>query len=296
MVWFGLSLFVAMCGVTIAAESAPEPVVLDVWPGRAPGEKGDIGPEHVADTKGNIQRLANVSSPTITVYRPEKSRDTGAAIVICPGGGYHILAWDLEGVEVARWANSVGVTGVVLKYRVPARKGQPRHLAPLQDAQRAVRLVRSRAKEWGIDPQRIGILGFSAGGHVAALASTNFDAPAYESVDETDKADSRPDFTVLVYPAYLTAGDGLAPEVKVGPRTPPAFMAHAHDDNISAENSVAYYLALKRNKVAAELHIYSRGGHGFGLRPTTSPSCTWPERCEQWLRASGLLERRGAGG
>jgi len=291
-----VSCIVVMGMITSIASAAEGPLTLNIWPSAAPGEKGDIGPEQTGDTRGNVQRLTNVSVPTISIYRPEKSRETGTAIIICPGGGYHILAMDLEGVEVARWANSVGVTAVVLKYRVPARKGQPRHLAPLQDAQRAIRLVRQRAGEWGIDPRRIGILGFSAGGHVAALASTNFDAPAYEPLDEIDKVDCRPDFTVLVYPAYLTAGEGLAPEVKVGPRTPPAFMAHAHDDRISAENSVAYYMALKRNGVPGELHIYSRGGHGFGLRPTTNPSCTWPERCEQWLRASGLLEKRSGAG
>jgi acetyl esterase/lipase len=270
-----------------AAEGRP---TLDLWPGAAPGENGDIGPEHVSDASGNIQRLANVSKPTLTVYKPDKAKDTGAAILICPGGGYSILAMDLEGEEVAKWANSLGVTGIVLKYRVPARKGQPKHLAPLQDAQRAMRLVRAHAKDWQIDPNRIGILGFSAGGHLAAVASNNFVKSFYDPIDDTDKLNCRPDFTVLVYPAYLTAPDGLVAEVPVSENTPPAFLAHANDDGISAENSVAYYLALKQNKIAAELHIYARGGHGFGLRPSDSPTCTWPERCGQWMKAMKLLE------
>ena len=270
-----------------AADGRP---TLELWPGAAPGENGDIGPEHVSDASGNIQRLANVSKPTLTVYKPDKAKDTGAGILICPGGGYSILAMDLEGEEVAKWANSLGVTGIVLKYRVPARKDQPKHLAPLQDAQRAMRLVRAHAKDWHIDPKRIGILGFSAGGHLAAVASNNFAKSFYDPIDDTDKLNCRPDFTVLVYPAYLTATDALAPELPVSANTPPAFLAHAGDDGISAENSVAYYLALKRNKIPAELHIYARGGHGFGLRPSDSPTCTWPERCGQWMKAMKLLE------
>jgi acetyl esterase/lipase len=272
-----------------AAESRP---TLDVWPGTAPGEKGDIGTEHVSDASGNIQRLANVSKPTITVYKPDRAKDTGAAILICPGGAYTILAMDLEGEEVAMWANSIGVTGIVLKYRVPARKGQPRYLAPLQDAQRAMRLARANAKQWQIDPKRIGILGFSAGGHLAATTSNNFGKSSYETIDDTDKLDCRPDFTVLVYPAYLTEGNGLVAELPVTEKTPPAFMAHASDDGISSENSVAYYLALKKNKIAAELHIFARGGHGFGLRPSDNPCCAWPDRCAQWLKSMGFLEAR----
>jgi acetyl esterase/lipase len=266
---------------------------LRIWPGKAPGEKGDIGEQKALPTPPNetnpITRLTNVSDPTITIHSPPNGTANGAAVVICPGGGYSILATNLEGDEVADWLNSIGVTGIVLKYRVPARNGQPRHLAPLQDAQRAVSLVRSGAAQWGIDPGRIGILGFSAGGHLAAAASTNFDRRQYEPVDAVDAISCRPDFTVLVYPAYLTSGDHLSPEIRVNDKSPPTFFAHAADDGISAENSIAMFMALRRAKVAAELHVYAAGGHGFGLRSTKNPCCTWPERCQEWMQSRGLL-------
>jgi acetyl esterase/lipase len=285
-----LAAFLAM-----PAWAAQTPFTLPVWPGHAPGEKGDIGEEQLMPPQKNetkpIDRLMNVSRPTITVYRPDKDKDTQTAVVICPGGGYSILATNLEGEEVAAWLNSAGVTGIVLKYRVPARKGQPKHLAPLQDAQRAVSLVRSHAREWGIRPDRIGILGFSAGGHLAAAASTNHDQRKYEGLDDTDKVSCRPDFTVLIYPAYLTAGEHLSPEIRVNAQTPPTFFAHASDDGISSENSIAMYLALKRAKVPAEMHIYASGGHGFGLRPTQNPCCTWPQRCQEWMKSRGLLTK-----
>jgi acetyl esterase/lipase len=274
--------------------AADKPLVLDVWPGTAPGEKGDMGEEKLQPPQKEakpIQRLANVSKPTITLYRPPKDKDTGASVVICPGGGYHILAMDLEGTEVADWLNSIGATGIVLKYRVPARKGQPRHLSPLQDAQRAVSLVRTKAKEWGLRPDRIGILGFSAGGHLAAATSTNHDRRAYEAIDDVDKASCRPDFTVLIYPAYLTAGEGLSPEIRVDAQTPPTFFAHAGDDRISSENSVGMYLALKRAKVPAELHVYASGGHGFGPRPTPNPCCKRPPRGGGGGKGRGVLDK-----
>ena len=285
-----IHVFFSIVLLSIATPLFADRPVIAVWPGTAPGETGDIGPEQVKDNKGNITRLTNVTRPTLTVYKPDKAIDTGAAIVICPGGGYSILAMDLEGEEVAQWANSIGVTGIVLKYRVPVRKDRPRHLPPLQDAQRAMRVVRSQAEQLGIDPKRVGILGFSAGGHLAATTSTN-EKLAYDAIDEIDKLDGRPNFTVLVYPAYLTTGEGLVAEVPAGAGSPPAFLVHAGDDKHSAENSVMYYLALKRAGVKAELHVYASGGHGFGLRPTANPVCTWPQRCAEWLKASGMLEK-----
>jgi acetyl esterase/lipase len=185
------------------------------------------------------------------------------------------------------------VTGIVLKYRVPARKNQPKHLAPLQDAQRAMSLVRSHAKEWDLDPHRIGILGFSAGGHLAAVTCTNHDKRQYDAVDDADKVSCRPDFAVLVYPAYLTVGNRLAPEVRVNAQTPPVFFVHAGDDPISAEGSITMYLALRQAKVPAEMHLYASGGHGFGLRPTGKPATTWPKRCEEWLRATRVIAADG---
>ncbi|TVS12228.1 MAG: alpha/beta hydrolase [Planctomycetaceae bacterium] len=281
---------------SLGAEPPASPIVMNVWPAAAPGEKGDLGDERLLPPRGEkpVDRLTDVSVPTITVHKPAAEEDTGAAVLICPGGGYHILAMDLEGTEVADWLNSIGVTGIVLKYRVPRRKEQEKHVAPLQDAQRAMSLVRQHAADWGIAEDRIGILGFSAGGHLAAAASTNFDRRTYDPIDETDRIGCRPDFTVLIYPAYLT-GEGaeasgeLAPEIRVSAETPPAFFVHAGDDHISPENSIAMYLALKRAGVPAELHVYESGGHGFGLRPTEHPCSTWPQSCERWLRSRGLL-------
>ncbi|MAG95009.1 MAG: xylanase [Planctomycetaceae bacterium] len=273
---------------------AAEPT-LPLWPQAAPGETGEVGPEELLPPRGEkkVDRLANVTRPTLTLYKPTKESDTGAAVVVCPGGGYNILAYDLEGSEVCQWLNSIGVTGILLKYRVPRRKNRSKHDAPLQDAQRALSITRSRAKEWRIDPQRIGILGFSAGGHLAATTATNFDRRDYEPLDDADKISCRPDFAVLVYPAYLTEADKLAPEIRVSSKSPPVFFAHANDDRISPENSARMYLALKKAKVPAELHIYHDGGHGFGLRPTASASSTWPQSCEKWMRASGLLDKSG---
>ena len=238
----------------------------------------------------DVIRLANVSKPTITVFRPAADKNTGAAVVVCPGGGYSILAYDLEGTEVCQWLNSIGVTGVLLKYRVPVRAGRERYAAPLQDAQRAIGMVRSRAKEWGIDPKRIGILGFSAGGHLAAVASTNYGERTYPTVDAADAESCRPDFTILIYPAYLAAkGEPtkLAPEVKVAADTPPAFIAMTEDD--AAENAIAYLMALRHAKVPAELHLYPKGGHGYGLRPSPNEVSHWPDRAAEWMKASGLL-------
>ena len=292
-VFLGLVLIFA-CGLASIAQEQ-KALTLDVWPGKAPGETGKIGPEKVLpDQKGQrkVKRLTDISKPTITIYRPAKDKDTGAAVLIAPGGGYAILAWDLEGTEVAQWLNSIGITGVVLKYRVPKRADQPRHVPPLQDAQRAMSLIRSKAKEWGIDPKRIGMLGFSAGGHLTASTATNFDKRTYDAIDDIDKESCRPDFAVLVYPAYLVdkSKTKLNPDIRVSGKTPPIFFAHAGDDPIEVENSVAMYLALKEAKVRSELHVYSAGGHGFGLRKSNMPCSTWPERCAAWFRQQGILK------
>jgi acetyl esterase/lipase len=289
----------ALLVVAAPGRTAEEPLVLDVWPpGKVPGETGAIGEERFSEPKAGekpVKRLTNVSMPTITVFRPAQDKNTGAAVVICPGGGYNILAWDLEGEEVAAWLNSIGVTGIVLKYRVPRRPEQPKDRpppGPLQDVQRALKLVRARAEGWGIDPKRIGVLGFSAGGHLAAAAATNFDRLAYEEIDRNDVLSCRPAFAVLVYPAYLVERekDELTPQMRVRGECPPMFFVHAGDDRIKAENSVQMYLALKRAGVPAELHVYATGGHGFGLRPSAQPCSAWPQRCADWLRAQGFLK------
>lgn len=296
---------VFLLAFSLAGQTAEKPTVLDVWPGMPPGEKEKIEEEKLLEPRTGetkpVKRLTNVSKPTISVFRPVKDKDTGATVLICPGGGFNFLAWDLEGEEVATWLNSQGVTGIILKYRVPRRDGQSKDQpppGPLQDAQRALSLVRSKAKDWNLDPKRIGVLGFSAGGFVAASTSTNFDKRTYEAIDDIDKVSCRPDFAVLIYPAYLIAKDkdDLIPEIRVRKDCPPTFFAHAGDDRVKADNSVQMYRALKNDGVAAELHIYSSGGHGFGLRTSDHPCSTWPQRCTDWMRTMKLLTNgeRGA--
>lgn len=297
------ALAVLTLAACVAVSAAEKPLTLDVWPGRPPGETGSVGEEKDTSQPGKglvagrpLIRLANVSTPTLAVYKPPKEKDTGASVVIAPGGGYSILAYDLEGTEVAEWLNSLGVTGIVLKYRVPRRPDQPKDkppVGPLQDIQRAVSLTRGKAKEWGLDPNRIGVLGFSAGGHLAASAATNWDRRAYEAIDSVDQVSCRPDFAILVYPAYLAAkeGDGLTPEIRVTKETPPTFFAHAGDDPVTVESSVRMYLALKKANVPADLHVYATGGHGYGLRKTDEPVTTWPERCAEWLKHRGFLKK-----
>jgi acetyl esterase/lipase len=290
-----------------------QPIVVDVWPGKPPGEIGNIGPEQFWDKRPDgkpippvggkpVKWLTNVSQPTLTLYRPTKDRDTGAAMLICPGGGLTYLAWDAEGEEVAAWLNSIGVTGIILKYRVPRRPDQmaPQlrsiwHVRPLQDAQRAMSLVRSRASEWGLDPHRIGMIGFSAGAALTAWTSTNFDRRAYDTIDDIDQISSRPDFAVMLYsgggasPARGSAIYQLDPDVRIGKETPPMFLVAAGDDGDKAEIAAAFYLAGKRAGVPCELHLYAAGGHDFALRPTTRPCSTWPQRCAEWLRAEAVI-------
>jgi acetyl esterase/lipase len=294
------SSLLALC-CALPGRAADRPQMVDLWPGKAPGETAEIGEEKDTSKPGEglvagkpLIRLGNVSKPTLAIYRPSKEKDTGAAVVIAPGGGYSILALDLEGSEVAEWLNTLGVTGIVLKYRVPTRASDPTHQLPLQDAQRAISVVRSRAGEWGLDPSRIGLLGFSAGGHLAAATATNFDRRGYEALDDADKASCRPDFLVLVYPAYMVSKenpDRLATEVRVTKDTPPTFLVHAGNDPVTAESSALFFLALKRAKVPAELHIYPSGGHGYGLRKTDEPVTGWPVLCADWLRRTGVLKK-----
>ena len=291
--------FVLLLGFGLAKLPAAELKVsklIDVWPSSVPGEKGDVPPELLTTNEHRgapIKKYNNVSKPTITVYKPNPENDTGASVVICPGGGYHILAWDLEGTEVAAWLNSIGVTGIVLKYRVPRRKDREKHDAPLQDVQRAVSLVRHHAKGWGLDPKRIGILGFSAGGHLSAAALTNYGKRYYTSVDNIDSVSCRPDFGVLIYPAYLVDEETksqLSPELRITKNTPPVFFVHAADDRVPAEGSVHFWQELRRNGVTSELHVFPKGGHGYGLRPSEFPVSDWPKLCGAWLKSMGFLD------
>jgi len=279
-----------------------EPPQIRLWPGAAPGDNGGLG-EEADTTKPSdnliagrpVIRTGNVSEPTITVYRPPADRNTGAAVVVCPGGGYHILAMDLEGTEVCEWLNSIGVTGALLKYRVPKREGRPPYAAPLQDAQRAIGLMRSHAKEWAIDPERIGALGFSAGGNLCAALSAAIGGRTYPRVDGADDVSCRPDFQLLIYPGDLVKKGGgyeISPEATVSRATPPTFLVMAQDDPVRVENVLGYALALQDVKVPMELHVYPTGGHGYGLRPSRDYVTTWPQRAADWMRSLGLLGQR----
>lgn len=301
-------LFITCLSAAALVIAAEKPLVVELWPGGAPDEPGNIGEEKSVmsprldrkqvEVTEPTTMVTNVSRPTITICRPAKGTDTGAAVLICPGGGYWNLYWQLEGEEVAAWLNSLGVTGIILKYRVPRRpdepKGEPAR-RPLQDAQRAVSLVRSKAGEWGIDPRRIGIVGFSAGGHLALATAAGFEKRTYEPVDDSDKVSCRPDFAILCYSGYLKAKDKdeLAPGLRIPADTPPIFLVHGGDDIISnPDHSVVAYLALKRAGVPAELHVYATAAHDFGVRPGDHPCTTWTQSCVAWLRHQGLLKPR----
>jgi acetyl esterase/lipase len=291
----GCSLLVMLLAVSPAVCIAAEPSVEVLWPAGAPGAKGS------AD--GDI--------PKLTVYLPDKDKATGAAIVICPGGGYGHLAMDHEGHQIAQWLNSFGVAGFILQYRHRNSGAGYGHPAPLQDVQRAVRTVRSRAGGWTVKPNRIGVMGFSAGGHLASTAVTHFDDKVYEPRDDIDNASARPDFGVLVYPVIsfvepfthvgsrqnLLGADAseelierFSNERQVTPQTPPCFLVHTWEDTVvPAENSVYFYLAMRRAKVPAEMHLFVKGPHGFGLGQQIEGTSAWPMLCQNWMNVSGFL-------
>jgi acetyl esterase/lipase len=271
---------------------------MKLWPNGAPGETGAIGPEREMPSgpgEKKFIRLNDVTEPTLTLYPAPKATANGTAVIVCPGGGYNILAWDLEGTEVAEWLNTIGVTAVILKYRVPRRDKESPHEAPLQDSQRAVRLVRQNAKAWNIDANRLGILGFSAGGHLAVMTGTHWDEDTYDRIDAADDLSSRPDFMVPIYAAYLGDKEDeteLSALVRVTPETPPTFLAVTLDDKYRGLHAGLLVAELKKAGVPAEAHIFLQGGHGYGLRPSGDPVSQWPKLCEQWMRASGLLQPR----
>jgi acetyl esterase/lipase len=285
-----------------------------IWPGAAPDAQAVTGPE-VATTrkKGHFvggrpwTYISNVSLPTMTAYSPI-GRNTGAAVVVFPGGGYQILAIDLEGTEVCDWLTSKGITCVLLKYRVPGpalypksapypRSGPyPQSPIALEDAQRTVGLVRLNAAKWNIDPHKIGVLGFSAGGHLVAAISTHFDKRLYPAVDGADKESCRPDFGVALYPGHMLENASkdfeLSPAVPVSSQTPPTFLLQAEDDTIDpVQNSLVYFIALKKAGVPVEMHLYAHGGHAFGLRHTKFPITGWPQLVETWLRTIGMISK-----
>jgi acetyl esterase/lipase len=318
------------CGSLSAQKSVWQPspghAQMPIWPGAAPDQQPVAGPEF-AETSGKSDLVAgrpmvgvsNVTRPTMTIYSP-KGKNTGAAIVVFPGGGYQGLAIDLEGTEVCDWLTPKGITCVLLKYRVtnvgPYPKSGPYPESPmaLEDAQRTMGLLRLRAAEWHIDPHKIGVLGFSAGGHLSAAISTHFAKRLYPPVDAADKESCRPDFAVAIYPGHLSlsaaewdarqgvkrfvvphspAADihlGLNPEVPVTSRTPPTFLLQAEDDHVdSADDSLAYYIALRNAGVPVEMHLYAQGGHAFGLRRTKYPITGWPQLVETWMGTIGMI-------
>ena len=278
-----------------------------IWPGAVPDAQPVAGPEVFNDGKSSrsliagkpVASVGKVSKPTMTVYSPSRE-NTGAAVIVFPGGGYWVLAIDLEGTEVCDWLTSKGITCVLLKYRVPGnglfpRSGAyPKSPMALEDAQRAVGLVRFHAAEWGIDPHKIGVLGFSAGGHLVAAISTHFKKRLYPAVDAADKESCRPDFGVALYPGHMlentTRDFQLNPYVPVTSQTPPTFLLQAEDDPVdSVKNSLVYYAALKKAGVPVEMHLYAQGGHAFGLRRTKFAITGWPELVETWLRSIGTI-------
>ncbi|WP_459187767.1 alpha/beta hydrolase [Parabacteroides sp. APC149_11_2_Y6] len=286
-------LFIGVCCVVSSVMAQKNSVLL--FPKGAPGEVAKLTEKSSSegDKIGGepVLRMTDVSEPTITIYRAPDEVASGAAMVVCPGGGYNILAYDLEGTEICEWLNNIGVTAVLLKYRVPRREGREKHAAPLQDVQRAIGYVRAHAEELDIDPNRIGVMGFSAGGHLSAMVSNNFAERTYPAVDAADKVSCRPDFCLLVYPAYLS-GDKfqLSPELKVSSATPPTMLIQAEDDNPHIYSSLFYYYALKEAGVPAWMHLYSKGGHGYGLRDTGAAVNEWPDRVEDWFREIGVIE------
>jgi acetyl esterase/lipase len=252
-----------------------------------------IEAEERIEPKGerDVLRVTNVSEPTLSVFAPEKPN--GTAVIVCPGGGYGILAIEHEGTKVCEWLNSLGVTGILLKYRVPVREKTP-GFEPLQDAQRAVGIVRHHAVEWGINPQRVGILGFSAGGHLAVMTALSPNDRTYRQDPALDVDDATPNFLIPIYPAYLVGAEDnytLLPTIKVTPKSPALCVIHAHDDKgrTSAAASALLYLEYKKLGLPAELHIFQTGGHGFGMREGDSPVSRWPQRVGEWLAATGLL-------
>ncbi len=293
----------------------PSHATVELWPhgavpapstSAAPGSPSAMpspppGPEHDTTRPTDtpiagrpIIRLGNVTDPTLTLYLAPASNNTGAAVVVFPGGGYSILAIDLEGTEVCDWLNSIGVNCLILKYRVPGSGPYPKSSAALQDAQRALGLARQHAAEWHIDPHRVGVLGFSAGAHLAAALSTHYDQRLYPALDAADQQSCKPDFALVIYPGYLALADkdfAFNPDIPVTAATPPTFLVQAEDDPVHVENVIQYFLALKKAGVPGELHVYAKGGHGYGLRPTDLPVIHWPALAETWLKTIDMIEK-----
>ena len=286
--------FLLLIMIYTSAMAQQKPILL--FPNGAPGET--VKMVEIEDLSGNkvascpVLRISNVSQPTLTFYPAAADNNTGTTIIVNPGGGYNILAYNLEGSEVCKRFNSHGINCVLMKYRVPLREGLTKHAAPLQDLQRAIAYTRAHADEWNIDANKIGVMGFSAGAHLAAMASNSFTERTYPVVDANDDASIRPDFCLLIYPAYLDGKNfSIAPELKVTDKTPPTFLVQAQDDNSYLNSSLFYYYALKEAKVPVSMHLYPTGGHGYGVRNTGHLVNEWPFRALNWLSDIGMLKR-----
>ncbi|WP_165732093.1 alpha/beta hydrolase [Polaribacter sp. 20A6] len=274
-------IFTVLLFFVILLSQAQARDTIFLWPNKVPGE---IDVKHTAikskNTKGNVIRLSKVTNPSLIVFKPEKANKSGAAIIVCPGGGYNILAVDKEGYEVAEWLNKLGYTAFVLQYRVPQKQK-----GALNDIQRAIRFVRSKSNEYQLDSNKIGVIGFSAGGSLCARASTLFKEVSYSKIDAIDQLSCRPDFSMLIYPAYLDKGKNrsLTPELKISNNTPPCFIFGTADDKYG-NSSLVMTSALRDNNVPVELHYQYKGGHGYGLRAGNVAAENWPSLAEDWLR------------
>jgi len=297
------------CLIATIGNISGQSKIIEVWNGKVPGSIPNSTYKETVDSAYWI-KIRFVTNPTIQVYPAPVDKNSGAAVVICPGGGYYGLSYVGEGTEVAKWLNSLGVSAIVLHYRLPDDViMKNKSIAPLQDGQEAIRIVRRNAKEWGIDPHKIGIMGFSAGGHLASTISTHFNEKVYNPIDSTS---ARPDFSLLIYPVISMdstithAGSrenliGKHPSqemvnhfsnaLQVTAKTPPAFMIHSLDDGtVPVENSIEYALAMKKHNIPCELHIYEHGGHGYGLgKRNSGTESSWTKACEKWMEAKGLL-------
>jgi acetyl esterase/lipase len=312
LAFYGSIAVSSLCAETPGWQPSPGHAQMPIWPDEGVPDAQPVKGSEEIRTSEDPKRLVagrpwvevnSVSRPTMTVYSPE-GENTGTAVVVFPGGGYEVLAIDLEGTEVADWLTSKGITCVLLKYRVPGElapgdtypKSGPYPDSPmaLEDAQRTVGLVRFHAADWHIDPHKIGVLGFSAGGHLVAAMSTHFDRRLYPAVDAADKISCRPNFAVALYPGHLSLADSieLNPEIRshITLQTPPTFLLQNEDDHVDrVEDSLSYYLALKKVGVPVEMHLYAQGGHAFGLRRTKFPVTRWPELVKTWLATIGMI-------
>ncbi|RBP44298.1 acetyl esterase/lipase [Roseimicrobium gellanilyticum] len=287
------SSLLAFALASVVSAHAADPIIVKLWPKGAEEPAGfKAEPEKSEKKQDGIERTSHVSDPTITVYRPEKPN--GTAVLVCPGGGYNILASEHEGTMVCDFFVKKGVTAILLKYRVPRRDPQDPSKYPLQDAQRAMGIIRHRAAEWSINPERIGILGFSAGGHLTVMTTLHPNERTYTQDPALDKEDVTPNFSIPVYPAYLVTKEEtfkLLPEIAVTKKSPPMCLIHAHDDKgaTSASASALLYLEYKKLDLPAELHIYTKGGHGFGMKTKNEPVDQWLVRVGEWMTSMGWM-------